>query len=74
MLIFTFYKGSLITILMLFMVNSFNNCLPRRVAVHSWKLKSITAKIYKTASSIGFSKKSIYHEVKRLFVKFRTIY
>ena len=31
--------------------------------VHYWKLKSVTAKIYKTASSKKKKKKSIYHEV-----------
>ena len=48
---------------MSFMLNTFNNYLPRRVAVHYWKLKSITAKTYKAASSIGCNKKRIYHEV-----------
>ena len=43
------------------MANSFNNHLPRRVAVYYWKLKPITAKIYKTASSIRFIKKNIIH-------------
>ena len=51
------------------MANSFNNHLPRRVAIYYWKLKSITGKIYKTASSFGFIKKSIYHEVTPTFAK-----
>ena len=51
------------------MANSFNNHLPRRVAVCYWKLKSITAKIYKTASTIGLIKKSIFHEVTPTFAK-----
>lgn len=42
-------------------MNSFNNYLC--FAIHFHKLKSTTAKIYKTASSIGFGKKSIYREV-----------
>ena len=56
------------TVLILFIGNLFNNHLPRRVVVHYWKLKSITAKIYKIASSIEFIKKSIYHEVEPTFI------
>ena len=51
------------------MANSFNNHLPRHIAVHYWKLKSITAKIYEATSSIGFIKKRIYHEVISTFAK-----
>ena len=36
--------------------------LPKRIAVKEKDLSNVTSKIHKTAGSIGFIKKALYHE------------
>ena len=43
--------------------------LPRSIAVKKKDLSNFTSKIYKTAGSIGFIKKALYHEVTPKFVQ-----
>ena len=43
--------------------------LPRHMAVEYYKLKSLSSKIQRTSSSIGFIYKAIFHEVIPTFAK-----
>ena len=40
--------------------------LPRHIAVEYYKLKSLSSKIQRTSSSIGFIYKAIFHEYQLL--------
>ena len=44
-------------------------CLRKRIAVKKRYLSNITSKIYKTAGSIGFIKKPLYHEIRPKFAQ-----
>ena len=43
--------------------------LPRHIAVEYHKLKSLSSKIQRTSSSIGFIYKTIFHEVRPTFAR-----
>ena len=45
------------------------NLLPRHIAADYLKLKSITRKLQRTASSIAFIKKSLHHNLLSTFAK-----
>ena len=47
------------------------NTLPRHIATDYYKLKSLSSKIQKTASSIGFIQHALFHKVTPTFAKVR---
>ena len=51
--------------------DSFINTLPRHIAIDYYKLKSLSSKIQKAASSIGFIQHALFHEVTPTFAKVR---
>ena len=51
--------------------DSLINTLPRHIAIDYYKLKSLSSKIQKAASSIGFIQHALFHEVTPTFVKVR---
>ena len=51
--------------------DSFINTLPRHTAIDYYKLKSLSSKIQKAASSIGFIQHALFHEVTPTFAKMR---
>ena len=48
---------------------SFINLLPRQIAKHHIRFKSVTKKFQRTASSIDFIQKALYYEVTQTFAK-----
>ena len=48
---------------------SFMKLLPRQIAKHYIRLKSVTSKIQRTTSSIAFIQKALYYEVTPTFAK-----
>ena len=48
---------------------SFIKLLPRQIAKNYIRLKSVTGKIQRTASSIAFIQKALYYEVRPTFAK-----
>ena len=48
---------------------SFIKLLPRQIAKHYTKLKSVTSKIQRTKSSIAFIQKTLYYKVTLTFAK-----